>query len=277
MIETPHLKRSKEWLRKSLEKIQVLRKNTPLDVRWWIDNNKLPEGKGLNGQLSWSKEHPYKCCSACKLEKHITEYHIRTGRSKRTHKLHIGPICKPCHNLRDRKAAGLPRYVGKPQIKIYIGNADIRGKAIKKVLMDYFGGACTRCGFKGQSCQMDFDHTNPESKEFTLGLSGIPHRSVEEIMDEVEKCKLICSNCHRLVSSHYKTQEEVPTHLDDGVNGVLVRMSSPEPDKPKLRSDSPIRESIFEGAPAGTRYASDGKRPVLVNKTGDKALNSITD
>ena len=274
MIEIPHLKRSKEWLRKSLEKIQVKRSKVHT-IQWWIDNDKLPEK--AYGTRKWSKEHPYKVCPTCKEELHIIEYGVRMSRANRYGYLNIMANCKYCQTARDRDAAAIPRYIGKPKVIVYEGNAETRGRAIKKVLMDYFGGACTRCGFKGQSCQMDFDHINPESKEFTLGIGGIPHRSIEEIMDEVEKCNLICSNCHRLVSSHYDKQEEVPTHIDDGVNGVLFRMSSPELDKPKLRSDSRIKKSIFEGAPAGTRYAADSKTAVLVNKTGDKALNSTTD
>lgn len=274
MINYPHLKRSKEWLRKSLEKIQVKRAEK-YKVQWWIDNDKLP--KKAWGTRKWSKEHPYKVCPTCKHNLHITKFGIRMQRATKKDNLNILANCKICQTARDRDAAAIPRYTGKPKVIVYEGNAEERGRAIKNVLMNYFGRACTRCGYTGQPCQMDFDHIDPESKEFTLGIGGIAHRSVDEIITEVEKCKLICSNCHRVVSSRYETQEKISTHLSEGVNGVLASMSSPEPDKPKLRSDSPVKESIFEDAPAGTRYAADGERPVLVNKIGDKALNSTID
>ena len=272
MIDYPHLKRSKEWLKKSLEEIQIESKD--MRVEWWIENDKLPEKAW--GTRKWSKEHPYKDCPTCKEHLHITQFGIRRARSYRTGLLNILANCKDCQAARDREDAALPRYEGKPRLRVYKGNAETRGRAIKNVLMNYFGRACTRYGFTGQPCQMDFDHIDPDAKEFTLGLNGLAHRSVDDIITEVEKCKLICSNCHRVVSSRYETQDKVSTHLSDGINGVLAAMSSPEPDKPKLRKDSPIQESVFKNAQGG-RYAADGKRPVLINKIGDKALNSTID
>ena len=45
---------------------------------------------------------------------------------------------------------------------------------------------------------MEFHHTNSNEKEFGLG-DGI--KSWESMKKEVDKCELLCSNCHRIKHS----------------------------------------------------------------------------
>jgi hypothetical protein len=60
----------------------------------------------------------------------------------------------------------------------------------------YKGGKCSICGFKGLPACFDFHHRDPLNKSFSI--SDQPHtRSWERIKSELEKCDLLCSNCHR--------------------------------------------------------------------------------
>lgn len=45
---------------------------------------------------------------------------------------------------------------------------------------------------------MDFHHRNPAEKLFEIGPGSFRH-SREDILIEVAKCDLLCSNCHRIV------------------------------------------------------------------------------
>ncbi len=45
---------------------------------------------------------------------------------------------------------------------------------------------------------LDFHHRDPKQKEFGLSDRGLT-RSWEKTKNEIEKCVLICANCHREV------------------------------------------------------------------------------
>jgi hypothetical protein len=55
---------------------------------------------------------------------------------------------------------------------------------------------CERCGYKESPCALDFAHKNPSTKLFTV--SKLLLRNESKIYDEIAKCRILCSNCHRL-------------------------------------------------------------------------------
>ena len=56
---------------------------------------------------------------------------------------------------------------------------------------------CADCGQFFLGCQMDFEHVDPSTKELKIGPS-LGSASMKRIMDEIAKCEIVCSNCHRL-------------------------------------------------------------------------------
>lgn len=73
-----------------------------------------------------------------------------------------------------------------------------RRKKIKQMAVEYLGGQCVICGYKRCSDALDIHHRNPHQKEFGLAKHGLT-RSWERTRQELEKCVLICANCHREV------------------------------------------------------------------------------
>lgn len=75
--------------------------------------------------------------------------------------------------------------------------ADKRARQVAKVnewVRQYKSeNPCTDCGQKFHYCQMDFDHL--EDKEFNIATMK---SSISRIQEEIKKCELVCSNCHRL-------------------------------------------------------------------------------
>lgn len=64
----------------------------------------------------------------------------------------------------------------------------------KKIeLIDYKGGCCEVCGYNKTIRSLDFHHKDPKLKDFTI--SGKSY-SFERLKNEVDKCILVCSNCH---------------------------------------------------------------------------------
>ncbi len=71
-----------------------------------------------------------------------------------------------------------------------------RGLARKTLLLEQYGGKCSLCGYNKNSAALIFHHTHPQKKEFQLDLRSLSNRTQERIDSEVQKCILICCNCH---------------------------------------------------------------------------------
>lgn len=69
-------------------------------------------------------------------------------------------------------------------------------RAFKAMLVLKFGGACELCGYARNYAALDFDHKDPSIKEDTVGRL-INNQKWEAALLEAQKCRLLCSNCHR--------------------------------------------------------------------------------
>ena len=65
---------------------------------------------------------------------------------------------------------------------------------IKTRAVEYKGGKCILCGYQRCTDSLVFHHINPEEKSFAI--SGTYLRSWEKIKEELDKCVLLCANCH---------------------------------------------------------------------------------
>jgi hypothetical protein len=58
---------------------------------------------------------------------------------------------------------------------------------------------CMDCGIKYPHYVMDFDHRDKKTKLASICSMTLLHSySKKKILEEVEKCDLVCSNCHRI-------------------------------------------------------------------------------
>lgn len=71
-----------------------------------------------------------------------------------------------------------------------------RRQKLKQKAVDHKGGSCITCGYMSYIGALEFHHLQPGGKDFGLSASGLT-RSWEKILIEIEKCVLLCSNCHR--------------------------------------------------------------------------------
>ena len=77
-----------------------------------------------------------------------------------------------------------------------------RRKKKKELAIQYKGGKCAICGYSKYNGALEFHHL--ESKDFGLGMSGLT-RSWERTKNELDKCLLVCSNCHREIHAELVT------------------------------------------------------------------------
>ena len=73
-----------------------------------------------------------------------------------------------------------------------------RRRKIKTMALEYKGGKCQICGYKKYPGALELHHINKAEKSFGIGDKGYT-RSWEKVKAELDKCVLLCANCHREV------------------------------------------------------------------------------
>lgn len=69
----------------------------------------------------------------------------------------------------------------------------------KRLSVNYLGGKCARCGYQRCLSALDFHHKDSSTKEFEIGSKV----NFEKIKEELDKCELLCRNCH--AEHHHNT------------------------------------------------------------------------
>lgn len=71
-----------------------------------------------------------------------------------------------------------------------------RRRKLKAMAVEYKGGACGKCGYSRCISALEFHHVDPSQKDFAISTTGST-RAWSKIQKELDKCILVCSNCHR--------------------------------------------------------------------------------
>lgn len=88
-----------------------------------------------------------------------------------------------------------------------------RRMAFTRIIVEAKNVPCMDCGQSYPSYVMDFDHRDPSTKKFDIA-KVYKISSEQKLRDEIAKCDVVCSNCHR-----------IRTHGDltvSHVDGILV-------------------------------------------------------
>lgn len=146
----------------SIGKIAKETKKSPSTVRYWLQKF------GLKTQPYRKKETIKKQCPICNVEKDVVDFYKRRGR--------IGTLAY-CISCTKKQATE-------------------RQKNLKREALNYKGGKCEKCGYVKCNAALEFHHTNPKEKDFSISKLK-NYRFNEKIKKELDKCVLLCANCHR--------------------------------------------------------------------------------
>jgi 5-methylcytosine-specific restriction endonuclease McrA len=61
--------------------------------------------------------------------------------------------------------------------------------------LEYKGGVCQICGYSKCKRALSFHYIDPKTKEFGISFRGFT-RSWDKTKNELDKCILLCMNCH---------------------------------------------------------------------------------
>ncbi|MCG2713101.1 MAG: hypothetical protein L6416_12375 [Candidatus Omnitrophica bacterium] len=71
-----------------------------------------------------------------------------------------------------------------------------RRNKVRQMSIEYKGSKCHSCGYEKCIDALEFHHTDSSKKDFGISSKGYT-RSWEKVKEELEKCMLLCANCHR--------------------------------------------------------------------------------
>lgn len=124
-----------------------------------------PFGKHNTKQLNVVKTH--KVCPQCKNNLKLDNFYKRPDGTPQTY-------CKKCSNK----------------------NSSKRQRELKLKALEYLGNKCQHCGFDKHPAALQFHHVDKSEKEFTLSKRKCA--SIETIKAELDKCIILCANCHAI-------------------------------------------------------------------------------
>lgn len=119
----------------------------------------VPEKKSIQGIL-------HKSCRICKTLKPITEFYSKSEWGRRY------AVCSSCVRNTSKE----------------------RRREFKQWCIEYKGGSCVVCKYNKCLRSMDFHHLDESEKDYDISTKWKTPK--EEIVKELDKCVLVCRNCH---------------------------------------------------------------------------------
>lgn len=90
-------------------------------------------------------------------------------------------------------------------------------KRFKEKLVLSMGGKCQCCGYDRCSKALEFHHIDPTQKDFSFaGIRANPKR-LTALIEELKKCILVCSNCHKEIHDGVTFLPKVFSKVDENI------------------------------------------------------------
>lgn len=127
-----------------------------------------------------------KICTKCKIVKSEDSFSFKDKKRGI-----LSSNCKSCQKIIKDK-----HYIDNKQHYL---NRNKKRKDEKKIWWNNIKKnlSCKNCG-ETHIAVLDFHHRDPKKKDFTISSCYKTH-SEEKILLELEKCDVLCSNCHRIL------------------------------------------------------------------------------
>lgn len=105
-----------------------------------------------------------------------------------------------------------------------------RRRKVKSMSIEYKRGKCVLCGYNKFQGALELHHIDKDKKEFGIGDKGYT-RAWEKVRAELDKCVLLCANCHREVGAGIQQLPEEILVDKRGEFGETHSLGNTEPSK----------------------------------------------
>lgn len=150
---------------------------TNLEI-WRARRNVFEDQKAKQFQIG------YHWCSLCHQFKELKEFS-----KNKSAKFGYHHWCKTCHSKQRKGDARTKR------------KARLYNRQLKSYYKSLLGGKCAKCGYKRTQVSLEFHHIDPGEKD-SIVTKLISTNKHNDIMFELDKCILLCRNCHMELESY---------------------------------------------------------------------------
>jgi hypothetical protein len=142
-----------------------------------------------------------KKCTICHQLKKLDEFNKNKSKSDG-----LSNMCRPCAQTKSKKYYSKNKVYHKQKVDAY--NKSLITK-MRKFVIELRSKGCSLCSEQDPCC-IDLHHMN--DKDFSIS-TAINHSRVgwPKLIKEINKCVLLCSNCHRKVHKHNIDISNIPT------------------------------------------------------------------
>ncbi len=127
-----------------------------------------------------------KTCTHCNTEQPTENFSWKDKANGRR-----SAICKSCHSIKRKRYYLDNRKTERSRIVA-------RKAEIKEWYREYKSTlSCVRCG-QDHPATLQFHHPDSDDKEFEVSRAVTDGHSIESILSEINKCEVLCANCHSI-------------------------------------------------------------------------------
>lgn len=156
----------------SIQEIALNLRKAKTTIRYWLKKFELKTKNLSPKQKKINPKPTHKTCSRCNTKKNRFEFYNRRDGTD------ISPYCKIC--------------TGEQTIE--------RQRNFKIHCVKYKGEKCSICNYNKCINALEFHHLDPSQKDFSISNVKLYSFS-ETVKKELDKCILVCANCHREIHS----------------------------------------------------------------------------
>jgi hypothetical protein len=139
----------------------------------------------------------HKFCSGCQTVKPVEEFNFKYRSTGVRHS-----YCRECGKR-------LMRSYYQRNKRSYLDRNTRAYQKQRELIRQAKSRPCADCGIQYPYYVMDFDHREGEDKLFEL--HSVARKAIPGILREIEKCDVVCANCHR-----ERTQRRVVAAMREG-------------------------------------------------------------
>lgn len=162
----------------SLNQISKITGKSLTSIRYWKDKYSLKSSYKTFKEQEKVEYGETRFCSRCQMNVKTDLFYKRRGKDNSS------VYCKSCTSDQTLE----------------------RVRSLKLQMIEYKGGCCVRCGYNKYQGALEFHHLNPKEKDFNP--SRLKRYSFDDrVKSELDKCILVCANCHREIHNELKQKE----------------------------------------------------------------------
>jgi len=105
-----------------------------------------------------------------------------------------------------------------------------RRRELRRKAVEYKGGRCSICGYDWCIEALEFHHPDSSKKDFGISSRGYT-RSWEKIREELDKCVLLCANCHREIHSRLQLPRETVVETSGEFREACPQIGNGNPER----------------------------------------------